>query len=236
MPYGWSPFPQTLYWEPFLYSEMLNDYAREIANSINDLTHRERRLRAWAAVLKGLTPRKVMDAQHELIADVATVGLGLPYVIRSRFLFATAHLSHQANRARLSDWSDDLPTDENIYMETADRFGRGWRRYRRLAQRLQRIGGGDFRASTGDFRNRYQHRFPQRVSQGLTQLVSREVGEGGAVSYGIGGRAPLHLDDIADALVVQRDRSYAAFDAFRALVDEQASLMLDKWPQPGSES
>lgn len=236
MPYGWSPLPRVLSGGLFAYAEMLDDYARELANSINDLTHREHRLRVWATVLNGLTPKQVMAAQHAIVGDVATVGLGLPYVIRSRFLFAATHLSHQANRARLPDWCDDLPGDDAIYLETADRVGRGWRRYGRFKERMQRIGGQDFRDATGDFRNLYQHRFSPRVSQGLTQIVSRRIGNGGAISYGVGGRAPLTLTGIADALLIQRDRSYAAFDSFQALVEEQAKLMLETWPAPEHRS
>ncbi|MNT75527.1 hypothetical protein D3C72_2144300 [compost metagenome] len=95
---------------------------------------------------------------------------------------------------------------------------------------MQRIGGQDFRDATGDFRNLYQHRFAPRVGQGLTQMVSRKAGEDGAVRYGFGGRAPLSLTAIADALEIQRDRSYATFDEFQKLVTEQARLLLKTWP------
>ncbi|QUD90158.1 hypothetical protein [Phenylobacterium montanum] len=120
MPYNWSPLPNSMTGELLPYSQMLDDFARELANSINDLTHHENRLRAWASALEGLTAQQIMAAQHEIVGDIATVSLGLPYVIRSRFLFAASHLSHQANRARLPDWVDDLPEDDEIYLETAD--------------------------------------------------------------------------------------------------------------------
>lgn len=146
-----------------------------------------------------------------------------------------AHLSHQANRARLPEWVDDLPEDDEIYLETTDKVGRGWRRYGRFKARLQTIGGQDYRDATGNFRNLYQHRFSPRISQGMSQMVSRRVGPDGSVSYGIGGRTPLSLTGICDALLPQRNRSYAAFEAFQVLVGEQANRMVEVWSQP-SES
>lgn len=226
MPYNWSPLPNSITGELLLYSQMLDDFARELANSINDLTHRENRLRAWATALEGLTAQQVMVAHHEIVGDIATIGLGLPYVIRSRFLFAAAHLSHQANRARQPSWVDDLAKDGGINLETADRVGRGWRRYGRFTACIQTIGGQDYRDATGNFRNLYQHRFSPRVSQGITQMVSRRVNPDGSVCYGIGGRSPLTLNGICDALVPQRDRSYAAFERFQALVGEQTARMM----------
>ncbi|MCA3699744.1 MAG: integrase [Brevundimonas sp.] len=231
MPYDWSPLPHTLSAPLLIYSQMLDDYARELANSINDLTHREQRLRAWAAVLEDQPDKAVMEAHHALVGDVATVGLGLPYVIRSRFLFAVTHLSHQANQARQTDWRDDLPADDEIYMHVMDKAARSWRRYGRFKEKMQGIGGDDFRNATGNFRNLYQHRFSPRVGQGLTQIVTREAGEDGAVRYGIGGRAPLSIADVAAAILVQRDRSYAAFGAFQSLVEEQCKAQV-AWSAP----
>ncbi len=231
MPYDWSPLPHTLSAALLIYSQMLDDYARELANSINDLTHREHRLRAWAAVLKGQPEKAVMEAHHDLVGDIATVGLGLPYVIRSRFLFAVTHLSHQANQARQPDWRDDLPGDDQIYMDVMDKVGRSWRRYGRFKQKMQGIGGDEFRNATGNFRNLYQHRFSPRVGQGLTQIVTREAKEDGTVRYGIGGCAPLSLAEVAAAILVQRNRSYAAFDAFQSLVGEQCKAQV-AWSAP----
>lgn len=226
MPYDWSPLPHTLSAALLIYSQMLDDYARELANSINDLTHREQRLRAWATVLEGKSDKAVMEAHHALVGDIATVGLGLPYVIRSRFLFAVTHLSHQANQARQPDWRDDMPDDDEIYMDVMDKVGRSWRRYGRFKQKMQEIGGEDFRDATGNFRNLYQHRFSPRIGQGLTQIVTRKAGEDGAVRYGIGGRAPLSITDVAAAILVQRYRSYAAFDAFQRLVGDQCKAQI----------
>ncbi|WP_332660863.1 hypothetical protein [Brevundimonas sp.] len=229
MPYNWSPLTGGLSPALFLYSEMLEDFAREIANSINDLTQRELRLRAWHAVLKDETPKRIMDAHHAIVGDVGTVALGLPYVIRSRFIFAVTHLSNQANPARDTSWRDELPEDDKIWFETADAVAGGWRRYGRFKEKAQRIGGQDYTVATGNFRNLYQHRFSPRIGLGITQMVTRTQAADGGVSYGWGGRPPLELDAVARLLVVQRDRSYAAFDAFQGLVREQSKVITAAW-------
>lgn len=63
-------------------------------------------------------------------------------------------------------------------------------------------------------------------------MVTRHVEPDGSVCYGIGGRSPLTLTGICDALLTQRDRSYAAFEGFQALVGEQTKWMMEVWPQP----
>lgn len=57
----------------------------------------------------------------------------------------------------------------------------------------------------------------------MTSMVTREVLGDGRVRYGIGGSEPLGLDRVADLLSVERDHCYLAFEAFQALVNEQAS-------------
>jgi hypothetical protein len=100
--YGWGnlPGPLNVMWMP--YREMFDEFSREIANSLNDLTNYTHRLKAWNLVVSSMTDREKMTAAHEFIDPVATIALVLPYVIRSRFMFATAHLCHHANRSRES--------------------------------------------------------------------------------------------------------------------------------------
>jgi hypothetical protein len=224
MPYHWSQLPHQLSaaWMP--YGMMLDEFAQDLANAINDLTHREHRLRAWAEVLRDETPEGKLEAHHALVDDVAVVGLNLPYVIKSRFLFAAAHLCHQANKA-LGPWQDDLPMDRDVWMEAADKVGQPWKKYGKLKARMQVISGADYRQATANFRDLYNHRFAPRVSVGETQFVTRNVGERGTVSYALGSQPPLELADVAAALRVQRDRAYSAFDVFQTLVKEHATAI-----------
>jgi hypothetical protein len=121
MPYGWSSLPDPLPIRWMAYSQMLQEFSNEIANSINDLTRYTHQLEAWNTVIQPLDDKKRFEVAHEFIDPLATLAMNLPYVIRSRLIFATAHLSNQANSAKLRKaWSDDLPLDEEIFFAAAD--------------------------------------------------------------------------------------------------------------------
>lgn len=59
------------------------------------------RLSAWRDVVNKLDDKGKFDVAIEFVEPLATIALNLPYVIRSRFIFATAHLSHQAGMAAM---------------------------------------------------------------------------------------------------------------------------------------
>lgn len=210
------------------YSEMLNEFSRELSNAINGLTRNVQYLQAWNSVIAPLSDEKKVEATFEFVDVLGTVSLNLPHVIFSRFIFATAHLSHQANRAKEhKSWKDDLSLDNEIYMADADRAGSGWQKYNRLKRRMEAIAGRQYRADTQDFRNAYNHRFSPRFVVGMTNLVSRRVAQDtGHVSYGFGGVPPLDLGVVADLLVKERDRCYLALEAFQNLVREQEAAII----------
>lgn len=223
MPYNWWRLPDPIggLWLP--YTQMLNEYAAELANIINDLTHDVRRLQAWARVVQPLTDAEKLAACHEFIDTLGTVALGRPYAIKSRFAYAAGHLCHQANMANdLANWRDEFPDDRVLYLNDIDPAGRGWKTFRSFKRRVEAIGGAAFRNATDDFRNAYNHRFSARILIGMTSMVTREVLNGGRVRYGIGGSEPLGLERVADLLCVERDHCYLAFEAFQSLVEEQA--------------
>jgi hypothetical protein len=174
--YEWGNLPTSLdfTWLPFC--EMFKEFAREIANSLNDLTNYTHRLKAWSLVIPSMGNEEKLNAAQEFIDPLATVSLNLPYVIRSRFIFAAAHLCHQANQSRAGmPWQDDLPLDHEIFFKEADNYGAGWRQYRPFKDCLERLGDRKYQTETHDFRNAYNHRFSPRVVIGITQAVIRKV-------------------------------------------------------------
>lgn len=221
IPYRWyeQPDPISAVW--LAYSEMADDFCRELANAINRLTNDVHRLRAWDAMLPSLSNEEKIEASHEFIETIGTTALGLPYVIKSRFAFAAAHLCHQANRAKYGvDWKDEFQ-DQTFYLHHVDPFGRGWRTYRKFKNGVEPIGGKKFKEATGDFRNAYNHRFPRRLVLGLTGFVIRVADDvTGRVSYRMGGMPPLELKAVTDLLSIELDLSCAAFQAFQDLVRE----------------
>ncbi len=221
MKYHWVELPDRLHVVWLVYSQLVADFANELANSINDLTNYVHRLRAWDKVVAGLSDEEKMSVVHEFIGPFATVSLTLPNVIKSRLIFAAGHLCHQANQSRDLVWTDEFPSDDDVYLHTIGPHCSRWRRYRRLQEAIEAIAGADYQKQSDRFRNLYNHRFSPRFLVGMTQLAVRKVEPNGRVVYGVGGRDPFTLAEVASILQIERDRSYVAFEAFQALVNEQ---------------
>jgi hypothetical protein len=220
MPYGWTNLPDPLFMTWMVYSHMLDDFSRELANAINAFTHNVRKLMTWDALYPEFNEDEQHVAMHEFIDPVATLCLLTPYVIRSRFIYATAHLCHQVNLIREDAWQEtSLPVDNDIYFDSADQQGTPWKEYRRLKLRIEAIGGKALQKATAEFRNAFTHRFPPRVGIGFTNFITRRVDPGtGQVSYAFGGAKPLALGDIIVLLIAEMEKNYGAFEAFQKLV------------------
>jgi hypothetical protein len=155
MPYDWGGLPKSLSISWMGYRLMFDEFSREIANSINQLTDYAHRLKTWSAVISSMTDQEKVNAAREFIDPLAVVGLTLPDVIRSRFIFAVAHLCHQANRALDGKkWRDDFPLDHEIYFPAADKYGARWRAYKSLKPRLEKINNKRYQTATCEFRHR----------------------------------------------------------------------------------
>jgi hypothetical protein len=225
MKYRWWTLPNPINGAWVVYSQMLNEYATELANIINDLTNHVHRLRAWDSVLAGLDETDQHEVSHEFIDTLGTVGLGQPYAIKSRFTFAVGHLSHQANLAADGrDWKDEFPT-KNLYLNDIEPYASQWKAYRAFKLKLEPLAGKKFKNASDDFRNTYNHGFSSRFVIGMTATVRREIFEG-RVRYAFGGTDPLTVAEVADLLEVERDHCYRAFDAFRALIEEQIAVIV----------
>lgn len=228
--YNWGELPNPLNAVWLAYSEMFNEFSREIANSLNELNDYSLRLKAWNTVITPMNDAEKLDATHEFIDPIATIGLNLPYVIRSRFIFAAAHLSHQANRSREGAlWRDEFPLDKEVYFDVADKFGALWQRYKAFKQCIEQFGNKEYQAATRDFRNAYNHRFSPRFVVGITNIVTREADtEAKSIHYSYGGMPALSLDFVAGLMDEQYQLGSKAFRAFQALVREhEASIAKD---------
>ncbi|MGB3318286.1 MAG: hypothetical protein WA978_15770 [Sphingopyxis granuli] len=225
MKYQWWTLPNPLNAMWMVYSQMLDEYAAELANIINDLTNHVHRLRAWDTVLAGIDDSDKHEVSHEFIDTLGTVALGQPYAIKSRFAFAVGHLSHQANQAADGrDWRDEFP-DNNIYLNDIEPYASPWKKYRAFKLKLEPLAGKKFKQASNDFRNTYNHGFSSRFVVGMTAMVKREV-IGGRVSYAFGGTDPLTVAEVANLLAIERDHCYRAFEAFQALVEEQIAAIV----------
>lgn len=228
MPYGWIDLPEKLDMTFMTYVEMVKEYGREIANGINAFTISLRRLAAWGRVAASLTDDKERHSLlHEFVDGPVTLALITPYVLRSRVIFATAHVSHQLNLLREDAWREDqLPLDGDIWFETADLQGKPWKRYSKLKLALEKLGSKGFQTVTEDFRNAFTHRFSARIGVGITNAVTRNVDAGsGNVTYGFGGTPPLELDQVIALLVTEAEKAYAVFERFQNFVAEQTEYV-----------
>jgi hypothetical protein len=224
MDYEWNELPKTLDLTWMAYSMMFCEFSHELANSLNQLTNYAHSLKAWNVVISSLDDEEKLDAKVKFIDAIATISLNLPYVIRSRFIFAGAHLCHQANRSRnRKAWQDDLPLDDEIYFSEADKYGDGWRCYKQFKRRIEKIGNKAYQTAAHDFRNAYNHRFSPQVVIGLTGFVTRQIDTAGKVSYRFGYTPALTLDVVVTLLREQCSSGYAAFEGFRNLVREHAA-------------
>lgn len=225
--YNWGGLPNPLYVGWMAYSQMFDEFSRELANALNTLTRYTHQLTAWRDLLAGMEAQQQLDAAVEFIDPLATVAITLPYVIKSRFIFAAAHLCHQASRSKQgSAWKDEFPLDSEIWFETADQHGKGWKRYNTFKTRLERINAKDYQRDTHDFRHTYNHRFSPRVVIGVSQVVTRHVDKSsGRVSYGFGGTPALTLPHVVSLLEAQCQQCYLAFDAFQQLVREHETAI-----------
>ncbi|MCG9124863.1 hypothetical protein LH460_09275 [Laribacter hongkongensis] len=223
MPYGWGALPQKLPAEWMPYVEMFKEFYQELANIVNDLTRYTHQLAAWCDVVDKLDDKGKFNVAIEFVDPLATIALNLPYVIRSRFIFAAAHLCHQAGRAKApKGWKDDLALDDEIYFAQAEKAGSLLKAWAKLKLRLERIGDRSYKVNTKDFRNTYNHRFSPRVVVGQTNIVTRKVdAKSKQVSYEFGGTEPLTLKLVVELLEEQCQHCYKAFESFQMLVQEQ---------------
>jgi hypothetical protein len=220
--YEWGKLPDSLPVMSLPYRLMFTEFSVGIANGLNDLINYTQRLKAWSTLIAAMTDQEKLDVAHEFIYPVAIVSLNLPYVIKSRFIFAAAHLCHQANQAHDGvAWKDDLRLDHKIVSQDADKHGAKWSRYDPFRIGVEGIGDKTYVEATHNFRHTYNHRFSPNVVIGFTRFVTRkEDPQTKAVKYVLGQLPPLTLDRVADLLAEQCKRGRAAFEAFQNLVRE----------------
>lgn len=220
MPYGWANLPAPLAGSWMIYSLMLDDFSRELSNAINAFANNVRKLKIWDALFAELTEHERLEALYEFVDPISTLCLLTPYVIRSRFLYATSHLCHQVNLVREEAWNESsLPADEGIYMDSADKQGTPWQEYKQLKRCMESVGGRALQRATTDFRNAFTHRFSPRIESGIANFATRMLdARTGKVAYSLGGTRPLALHDVVTLLDAELEKCYDCYVAFQNLI------------------
>ncbi len=170
--YEWQTLPDKINASWLLYSLMLSEYSRSLANAVNQLGDYSRRLRAWDTILENYSEDEKLEALFEFVDPIATISLNLPYAIQSRFYFAIAHLCHQANKVKLKrEWKDDLPEDGKIKANTAKERGAYWSLFPALEASVEKLFSRDHQNNTDEFRHKFTHRVPTQVVLGHSAFV-----------------------------------------------------------------
>jgi hypothetical protein len=223
--YDWQNLPEELNASWLLYSLMLSEYSRSLANMINQLGDYSRRLGAWGKNIEILNETEQLEALFEFVDPIATISLTLPYAIQSRFNFVIAHLSHQANKAKLkTDWKDNIPEDDKICSATAKKLGAYWSRFPALEASVGNIFSKEHRNNTDEFRHKFTHRVPTQVILGHSLFVRRHRDKAAShTTYEFGDKAPIDIKASADELKQVFLHCIVAFDDFKALIAEQVA-------------
>lgn len=207
------------------YYSTLEDHLSALANEINSFGYHVGQIEAWAGVLPNYEIVDQLSLLMEFVEPVATTAVGAPYALRSRFIYSTSHLCHQANRFVRSDWSESaLPDDSSINYKTMLAVGNGWSRFEAFREALDGIFDAAYESETGGFRHKYQHRLPPRFQHGHTQRVSRQRDNGSdRVSYGFGYASPIQFDELAPKLRARHERALQTFLLYSELIREHIS-------------
>jgi hypothetical protein len=220
----------------FAYGLMYDEFSRELANSINELNEYIHRLRAWDEVTRGISEDELFHVSSDHITPIATLALNLPQVIRDRFMFAGAHLCHQANRVKLNEkWKDDLPLDYRINGSHFCNNAYHWSAYEIFKPAIDQISNDQYEKQTSYFRNSYNHRFSRKILVGQTNVVQRREQSPGKITYGIGGLPPLTLIEIINATSEKVKKCLAALQCFRKLVAEHNAAINSSFTTIGSQ-
>lgn len=162
--------------------------------------------------------------------------LNLPSILKDKFVFAVAHLSHQANRTSVG-WKDDLKRDHRIDENEMERVANGWPCFQLFYESLQTLAPVEFKRL---YRNREHHQIPPnlgwghsqtmfRIEQGASRLQEQEDGafkevfdKGKVIAYVFGGLNALTIQQTLPLLRSQYDIAVIVFDKYWNLVIEQA--------------
>jgi hypothetical protein len=227
MPYRWLNLPNPIPCMGMVYFGMLEDYACELANVINQFVNDIENLCAWEKVLSEYGEEERFYLVYEFIEPLCTMCLNFPYVIRSRFIFSATHLSHQANMALLGKhWKDDLPKDNSINFKTMDKYAVHWKSYEGLKASMEGLSDEKYQTEVNQYRNKYHHRYPCHIECGLSETFKRNINENGRVSYSFGYSNPLQIKDVIPTLKGQHAAAVKCFKCFQDLVQEQMEKIL----------
>ena len=207
------------------YYSLLAEHSCGVANEINNLYYRTAQLSAWEKVLKEYNGEEKLLLLLEFVEPIANLAIGLPYVIRSRFIYSLSHLSHQANLILDSTWSESkLPSDGEINFKTMELTTSRCRDYTDFLIYFKKLNDSNFSFHTKNYRNNNQHRYPPRVEMGHSEFITRNQEDENKM-YTMTSKEPLRILDIQSHLLKQFDVAIECYKLYDKIVCNQLAQL-----------
>ena len=207
----------------FIYDWLEQDYTRELVNLHNQLAYWHGRLTLWESVLRSYTEDEVAELRMEFTTLQLDYCLSAPYRFKSRVAFCATQLCYTKGIAEKLFASEAVLPEDKLNLNSLRAVAKYWSTGQQLVDALSEVDADDFRSSIANYRNKAQHRHPQRLDWGHTSAVVRDFPEKALIGYSFGQAGPLLTSDALPILAKEAERMKLAFNAYRALVEEQCA-------------
>ena len=174
----------------------------------------------WESVFQQYTEDEVLELRMEFTTLSLDFCLSVPYRFKSRVAFCATQLCYPKGLAEKLFSKDVIRSENKMNLSTLDAVSHHWVAGKPLVEALSKVDDEDYRVSTADYRNKAQHRHPQRLDWGHTSAVARSFPEDALVAYSFGVTAPLLTAVVLPILVSESERMRSSFEAYRILVEE----------------
>ncbi|CAM2884945.1 hypothetical protein SHLO109777_05825 [Shewanella loihica] len=216
MPYDYNVNGQGGIWGSFV-----SEFTRELLNTINGLASQINSLNIWLNVLNSKPDDEQFPLRYEFTRLPLNYCLHKPREFRERLIFCLSHLCHQADTHTQPGYRDRLEPDHRIGIDTLRRVASPWASALNALEAISQISSSNFDQSTGQFRNRTQHRIPPSLEYGHTNLVTRNQTPSGEVSYSFGFSEPITTEAALPLLIEQWELMRSGFERYWQVVEEQ---------------
>lgn len=244
LPYDFNEI-ESQQWRPFA-DEMVKDELRELTNKLN---HWHGLLKNWHAWNEVISPHDTGDSwelRREFLETLAHFCLVMPSSARDTLTFVVTNSMHQIRLATSNGYLDYIEGDPKTPEEKPKHLSRKqkekrlkniieiWPEAMTFMTLLDKIDNVTHRKLTSDYRNRNAHSIGPRLGIGITQVVTRSVGQATrlskqsdgtfsllpipnktSVSYGFGGTSPLDMEEARTLNLEQYRHARECYEHYR---------------------
>ena len=207
-----------------VYDWQEQDFTRELVNAFNQYAYWTNRIADWERVLVGYSDDDARELRYEFTTVPLDYCLHCPYKFKSRLAFCATQLCYTKAVAAKLIKKEEVQAEERINLGTFIAAARHWPAGLPLAEALKSIDADPYRQATSNYRNKSQHRHPQRLDYGHIANVVRSFPGGSGVRYAFGEAPPLTASDALPVLEAEAERMRLAFLAYRALIEEHTAV------------